>query len=280
MREGASEYFLECYGSFSQHGWGYIFLEYAEQGSLANFFSKFDVAHDELPLQDLWASMINLINGFVLLHHLDGNTTSGVLRGVHQDLRPSNIFVFRAQFGTDDEHGSGKYVFKIGDFGLSSFGPSKAVHPYNEGSTMYRAPELSVAKDILQSPGLDLSPKADIWSLGCIFLEMMVWAINGERGRDEFCSQRVVDGSPEASFYNGTGRVTAAEKIMRLLSRRKNFNNRAHAAAFLFRRIQVSMLNVNPLERKDAADLSGELSDLHKRLTQPSFGIWTLKCNY
>lgn len=142
--EKASKCFLRYYGSFIQNGKGFILLEYADQGSLLDFLRKNHLPHERSELYRLWKSLSkNLFLGLEMLHSLDQRKTTNVLRGVHQDLKPENIFVFSGEDGTPYN-----YRFKIGDFGLSSISLVEAkgeemAGPDNKSTKMYGAPELT-----------------------------------------------------------------------------------------------------------------------------------------
>ncbi len=71
---------------------------------------------------------------------------------LHRDLRPSNLLV--SELGT----------VKITDFGTSTFLETKGFAQTRIGSPPYMAPEQFLGKAVLAS---------DIYSLGCIFYEMM-----------------------------------------------------------------------------------------------------------
>lgn len=72
---------------------------------------------------------------------------------IHHDLKPDNILF------TDDNH---KQI-KIIDFGISSLMYDKS----DAGSLLYLPPEIITHKDMTSSPSVD------IWSIGCIFGEML-----------------------------------------------------------------------------------------------------------
>ena len=85
--------------------------------------------------------------------------------GWHHDLKPENILYFR---DTDPPRGN----FRISDWG------SGKVNTYRSGSIntasptgtpTYEAPEIIVEGRI--------SRPYDVWSLGCVFLELLVWAL-------------------------------------------------------------------------------------------------------
>jgi len=72
---------------------------------------------------------------------------------IHHDLKPDNILF------TDDNH---KQI-KIIDFGISSLMYDKS----DAGSLLYLPPEIITHEDMTSSPSVD------IWSIGCIFGEML-----------------------------------------------------------------------------------------------------------
>lgn len=102
--------------------------------------------------------------------------------GFHHDLKPANILLYGAD---------GKWpTWKIGDFGSGAV-KDVAVNSteclYNRkastGDPVYSAPEYVV-------DGRVSYPK-DIWSLGCIFLELLVWALDQPDGVARFEQARL-----------------------------------------------------------------------------------------
>jgi len=76
-------------------------------------------------------------------------------RVLHRDLKPQNLLI------------DGKGVIKIADFGLArAFGIPVRVYTHEVVTLWYRAPEV-----LLGSPRY--STPIDIWSIGCIFAEMV-----------------------------------------------------------------------------------------------------------
>ncbi|OBR11495.1 Serine/threonine protein kinase [Colletotrichum higginsianum IMI 349063] len=102
--------------------------------------------------------------------------------GRHGDIKPENILWFQQYENMTD-------FLVISDFGLTRFNttksrskvPQDAIAGY---SGTYRPPELDL--------GTSISPKYDIWSLGCVFLEFVSWFILGDtKTRDDFTDQRL-----------------------------------------------------------------------------------------
>jgi serine/threonine protein kinase len=92
----------------------------------------------------------------------------------HGDLKPANILVFK-----DNEEGEDNttLTFKIADLGVSTF------HQHNSqsrvgsnmigGTARYEPPERCLRKNI--------SAAYDMWSLGCVYLEFVIWLVKGSQ---------------------------------------------------------------------------------------------------
>ena len=105
---------------------------------------------------------------FLRLNHFQGLSTSLIrcftkqvlisldftrsLEIIHCDLKPENILLVNPQ----------KAMIKLIDFGSSCFVPER-LHTYIQ-SRFYRAPEIIL--------GIPYSPAIDVWSLGCIMVEL------------------------------------------------------------------------------------------------------------
>ncbi|KAK3365888.1 kinase-like domain-containing protein [Lasiosphaeria ovina] len=117
--------------------------------------------------------------------------------GRHGDIKPENILWF--------EHDTnGKDHLVISDFGLSRFHRmlSRSLG-YSPGySSTYQAPECKL--------GQPISPRYDIWSLGCVLLEFLTWFLDEcDHGSDhsinKFSDRRLHDEGPELQPSNIRG---------------------------------------------------------------------------
>ena len=106
--------------------------------------------------------------------------------GYHHDLKPENILFY-------------KDTGPRGTFEISDFGTGK-VHTYRSGSyntssangtLTYEAPEAA-------KPGRKSSRPYDVWSLGCVFLELLIWAILGFQAVEDFRRKRIGRRYPES----------------------------------------------------------------------------------
>ncbi|KAI3321711.1 kinase-like protein [Xylariaceae sp. AK1471] len=130
----------------------------------------------------------------------------------HMDLKPNNIILFE---GTKEDDVVG--TWKLCDFGISAFKNSQerpeiseviSVGDYHAQITMnttarrdpgpYHAPEVSLLQETI-----DISPqavlnrgkvgrKSDIWSFGAILAEVLTFALDREKGVEEFERRRLV----------------------------------------------------------------------------------------
>jgi serine/threonine protein kinase len=117
---------------------------------------------------------------------------STLLYGTHQDIKPSNILVR----GTD---------FILADFGLSRLSPVEegSQTTWKDATYEYGAPECQ--DRITWSQGR-IGRASDIWSLGCIVSEVMVYMRNGLEGVQKFRDCRSMQGlyGTQRAFHDGT----------------------------------------------------------------------------
>ena len=126
----------------------------------------------------LWllAQFLGLSNGLRGIHHLSDPLVSTNLlppqqrprqSGWHHDLKPENILYFKGL-------GPGAGSFKIADFG------SGKVHTYRSGTGSQNTASpngtLTYEPPEAMKEGKTSRPY-DVWSMGCVFLEMLIWAV-------------------------------------------------------------------------------------------------------
>lgn len=122
-------------------------MEYVPGGSVAALLQNYGAFEEELVRN----FVKQILTGLNYLH------TKGI---IHRDIKGANILV-------DNKGG-----VKISDFGISKkkvtdnlFGMNKKVRQSLQGSVFWMAPEV-----VKQEP---YTRKADIWSLGCLIVEML-----------------------------------------------------------------------------------------------------------
>ena len=120
-----------------------LVMEYADKGDLYQKISQFKKIGCLIEEIDIWRIFIQMTKGLKALHDL---------KILHRDLKSANIFLF--------SDGSAK----IGDLNVSKV-VYKGLGYTQTGTPYYASPE--VWKD------QPYDSKSDIWSLGCVTLEIM-----------------------------------------------------------------------------------------------------------
>jgi serine/threonine-protein kinase ULK2 len=122
----------------------YLILEYCPGGDLTKFIRK---THH---LSDMVARVffVQLVDGLSFLHSRNV---------IHRDIKPQNILLTES---------SAAATIKIADFGFAKHLTEAAMAQTPCGTPLYMAPEIFQMKDY--------NEKADLWSLGCVYYEMLV----------------------------------------------------------------------------------------------------------
>jgi serine/threonine protein kinase len=145
-----------------------IVFEYCEY-DLRKYIDKFK----ELPIKLIKTFLYQLLSGLSYMHKLDI---------VHRDLKSQNLLI------TNDTEN----ILKIADFGLSRV-ENIAVKKYSHEAVTYwyKSPDV-----ILGSVNYGL--KVDIWSVGCIFAEMITGNVlfNGINDHEQLTKIFSMFGSP------------------------------------------------------------------------------------
>ncbi|KAI3320425.1 hypothetical protein HD806DRAFT_538263 [Xylariaceae sp. AK1471] len=167
---------LATYKQFNR----YHLIFYRADGNLFNYWKSINPN----PVMDytncLWVvqQFEGLVDGLSHLHYHetfrkngdgeDGKGDKICKYGRHKDIKPENILWY------DGPEGS-KGTLKLSDFGASDLKSheSKSMSEGNGPDTLtYRPPE----RELNYIP---IRQSADIWSLGCVFMEFVVWALGG-----------------------------------------------------------------------------------------------------
>lgn len=156
----------------------FLVFEWADGGCLEELFK----GHQNPTLtKGLIQSAVKQIEG--LARALQMTHDKAQIR--HGDLKPGNILRFNAS----DEDIIG--TLKIGDWGLAKYHAVatelRGEHTLTiHGTAMYEPPEVDPNLHI----GLDgkkvFSRQYDVWSMGCIILEVIIWLLYGYNGVEDF----------------------------------------------------------------------------------------------
>ena len=195
------------------------------------------------------------------LHHIlhpnpethDENSQKGrPLFGYHFDLKPRNVLVFQ------------RGVLKISDFGQAKFvNPKPDISRVtNPGGTEEYAPpeEDTTVRDSVY----------DIWSLGCILVEILIFSLRGYDGVKDFDEQRLTRSGLQSHISdrkywwreNPSAIPIVKREVIESLDFLPRLINSAPSRDFLHRIIALAkkMLTVNVHERINSSDALTMLS--------------------
>ncbi|KAK7995766.1 hypothetical protein PG991_015233 [Apiospora marii] len=216
----SSDVIVQCLGSFKQNQKCVVVLELASGGSLRNFLGKTRRPKSRQELRQLWDSMINLLNALVHLHNLTRG--SRAISCAHRDIKLENILVF-------PKSGDQVYDFdlKLTDFDTSTnlqvMSPNSDGRQNHDGGRTYCAPEASRIQARNEGEVFTVPLKSDVWSLGAVFAEVIVWLSGGNEGIEAFEARRKQETSAlpgfrgsgfEASFHNGVKRLSCVDEML------------------------------------------------------------------
>lgn len=189
---------VRAFAAISKGEKRYFLLEWAGKDNLESLY-KMDPEPKRTPefTHAIITQLKGIVDAVVKLHDFShGDVKQGSYR--HGDLKPANILRF--------EGGDHQIVghWKIGDLGLAKHHmeatevrkPTSTRH----GTVRYEAPETVIP----QSGGR--SRQYDIWSLGCITLELIVWMLYGRQGHKKF-NEEV--GQADAYYKSSSDGTTA-----------------------------------------------------------------------
>ncbi|OCK78363.1 kinase-like protein [Lepidopterella palustris CBS 459.81] len=166
--------------------------------------------------------------------------------GYHHDLRPANILVDQQNLLLAD--------FSLGKIKPST-SPSKTI--WNIGIGDYIAPECMGEELVGQSVGRAI----DIWAFGCLLAEVATYVERGSTGIKDFRSKRLTaDLHPnwEEQYFFGKGAVKP-EVLLWLQALVSNPRNELIPDLV---DLALSLLQIDPVKRPSAAQLSEDLSYL------------------
>lgn len=184
----------------------------------------------------------------------------------HHDLKPDNILFFSTKESPqpDDEEAEG--TFRIADFGSAKINTLRSRTILTKsplGTPTYEPPERETKK-------LTSRPY-DVWSLGCVFLELLVWALFGYHAVEQFRRQRLNDCDPldpnRFDFFwllkrgedDAIIRPAVTKQIVNL---REKIERKKHLPFDGVLVVVGEMLAIDPLKRADAVRVWNRLDQI------------------
>ena len=120
---------------------------------------------------------------------------AGRKTGWHHDIKPENILYFK-------DSPSNRGMFRISDWGSAKVNTYRTRSYHTKsliGTITYEPPEFTYQGET--------SRPYDLWSLGCVFLELLIWAVFGPTNIENFSGQR--DDKRDANSVTGSMRDDA-----------------------------------------------------------------------
>lgn len=252
------------HGSFVWNGTYNVLLEYADRGTLAQFFDAVQPPSSGEDLLKLWREIFRLLGALAAIHSVQpsdssASSDSSILQGWHQDIKPSNILVKSKKGGSSYD-----CEFKLADLGLSHFKrhvptQREAIDRDTYGTRAYGAPECYRADNEIEQLALLVKQGVDIWSLGCIFSEIAVWVVHGKNGLSEYRRRRgmetaqIHDFRDGDCFHNGEHVLATVTDLHRTLARDKRLCD--HVTGATVEMVTKEML-IEPDSRTPAKSLN------------------------
>ena len=174
---------INVMASFQRDRSYYFMFPLADGGNLREFWNR----EDSQPLTAeliTWVlqQLLGLAGALKAVHNFSENQF-----GRHGDLKPENILVFTGVDGWQvSAHPVGERgILQIADVGLAKFHEAMTIDRNvatntKSGTGIYEPPETDLC------PERPRSRKFDIWSMGCIFLEFMIWLLRGSKEVERF----------------------------------------------------------------------------------------------
>lgn len=149
----------------------YFLFPWAARGNLRSFWSDNDPSENRPDLIS-WAlkEMGGLADGLMRLHQEKTR---------HGDIKPENILLFSSD-------GDEQPTLVIADVGIAKFHSEETRKRKEEGYITTNAKLRYEPPEIELRPGENISRRFDVWSMGCVLLEFIIWLLHGSDGQRIF----------------------------------------------------------------------------------------------
>ncbi|KAK6825781.1 kinase-like domain-containing protein [Apiospora arundinis] len=206
-----SDRILSLLAAFEHRRTFYLLFPWAELGHLGNIWREYSTQPDGATGQRVrhatWYSpqwLLGECHGIASavaeIHGLKGSTPSQPCI-FHTDIKPDNILAFY-------DCRQDRVSLKLADFGHARLmsTPSSSVSGLNMSNALsYRAPEYDTQSEV--------TIKYDVWSLGCVFLEFVTWALQGGDKVAEFAQKRLNEEMDPKANYSNFSEDTFFERV-------------------------------------------------------------------
>lgn len=242
------EHIIRFYTAFRRHTRNggaehYLMFEWADGGNLLDLWKRIPFPILTGPLaKEVIQQIFGLATALDAAHNW--NSTGASFR--HGDLKPENILVFA--------NGGVIGTLKIGDWGEAKYqGQRTEMRPSGSksrsGTIRYEAPEVKIGipGSFEGQPKERRSRLYDIWALGCITLEFIVWLLCGLDGLNQFNAELTGPSFYQVSVENGKKVAhvhPAAIRWMERMAQHPACNSNGTAIGRLLELVRTSLLVV------------------------------------
>jgi hypothetical protein len=222
------DHITRFYFGFQFHGQTYLLSERANEGDLLGFTNEYSPENTP-ELNYFWflAQLRGLAGALALLHGQPGHFVY-----IH-DIKLENILVFKKA--------NEKPRFKFTDWDCAKVIPRKEQGSNPQGNPGTLPPETNGSSASFHDP-----LPHDVWSLGCVFLELMIWYFEGTDNFDQHRKEREDRWENYYEIDNGVQKLIklARDALTRLKRDKEQLAN-----------IVGDMLEIDPKKRLTAAQL-------------------------
>ncbi|KAF2115661.1 hypothetical protein BDV96DRAFT_645853 [Lophiotrema nucula] len=192
QQKDLADHIVQFYGSFIYRGQFNILLEHVDGGTLEHMYQYLRPPESGEEILNFWTSFTKIIRPLMRIHALKHPTSkTKLLQGIHQDIKPANILISRTN-DPSEYH----LKFKLADFAFTKFQTKPAAGQDLEdederGTQTYSAPEICRFDQFLKHSKGFVDPSVDIWSLGGVLSETLVWSVLGKAGLNSYRNDRI-----------------------------------------------------------------------------------------
>jgi serine/threonine protein kinase len=191
--------------------------------------------------------------------------------GYIHDIKPENILVFPYE-----QNGKKKHWLRLSDFScakvndLQSSVSGKDRNSWKtvskSGTPVYRAPEATGKEGRTSRP-------YDLWSLGCVYLEVLVWYLEGYQSLEQFREARECHVMPEGREDEGFYFKPTLQDDFRLrevvISKIESVKSQCEGPLRDIANAIPDLLRINPRHRPTAEKLVDDLKHVGKGVKPP-----------
>ena len=177
----------------------------------------------------------------------------------HHDLKPENLLLF-------SDNCTGRGMIRISDWGsgkVSEYRHTSSYHTRSPNGTVTYEPPEAVSDWGVSRP-------YDLWSLGCVYLELLIWATFGREEAKKFSSDReITRGSTQTGSLRDDAfwKLDGKESVLRssVTVRMRGLYEDPSALPFReFLEYVRRMLEIDPNKRIKASKLSERLRQIYE----------------